>query len=61
MNEEQYNAACARYEQVKYATEGEEHEEKMRLVAEIQACEKALWDLPEPSEADIEALKRETK
>lgn len=44
MNEEEYTAACLRYEEVKYATEGEEHDEKMMLVAKIAEYEEAQWE-----------------
>jgi HTH-type transcriptional regulator/antitoxin HigA len=46
--EEEYNAATARYEEVKYsAQESDEHKEKMLLVYLIAEYENSIWDLPE--------------
>lgn len=53
--EEEYNAAMARYEAIKYETEGELHKEKMLLVHLIVDYENKLWDLPEVD--PIEAIK----
>jgi HTH-type transcriptional regulator/antitoxin HigA len=47
-NEQEYNIAIARYEEVKYAAKGtNEHKEKMLLVHIIAEYENSIWDLPE--------------
>ena len=47
-NEQEYNTAIARYEEVKYAAKGtNEHKEKMLLVHIIAEYENSIWDLPE--------------
>ena len=45
--EQQYNEAVARYEAIKYATAGEDHQEKLLLVHLIANYEEKNWDLPE--------------
>jgi HTH-type transcriptional regulator / antitoxin HigA len=45
--EQEYNKAIARYEQIKNATAGAEHKEKLLLVHLIENYENSLWDLPE--------------
>jgi len=46
--EQEYNAAVARYEKIKYAPERtEDHKEKLLLVHLIENYENSLWDLPE--------------
>ena len=45
--EQQYNEAVARYESIKYATAGEDHQEKLLLVHLISNYENKNWDLPE--------------
>jgi HTH-type transcriptional regulator/antitoxin HigA len=45
--EQQYNEAVARYETIKYATAGEDHQEKLLLVHLISNYENKNWDLPE--------------
>lgn len=53
-NEEDYNAAITRYEQLKRAPKGtEEHKEKMLLVYLIAAYEKGLGDLPDVDPIEI--------
>jgi len=54
-NEEEYNTAMARYEAVKYETEGELHKEKMLLVHLMVDYEDKQWDLPEVD--PVEAIK----
>jgi HTH-type transcriptional regulator/antitoxin HigA len=47
-NEQEYNTAIARYEEVKYAAKGTNaHKEKMLLVHIIAEYENSIWDLPE--------------
>ena len=46
--EQEYNNALARYEYIKYSTEGDsDHKEKLLLVHLIENYENSLWDLPE--------------
>ena len=45
--EQQYNEAVARYEIIKYATAGEDHQEKLLLVHLIANYEDKNWELPE--------------
>jgi HTH-type transcriptional regulator / antitoxin HigA len=45
--EQEYDAAVARYEAIKHATVGEEHQEKLLLVHLIENYENNLWDLSE--------------
>jgi len=47
-NEQAYNKAVARYEEVKRSSKGtKEHKEKMLLVHLIERYENSLWDFPE--------------
>jgi len=45
--EQDYENAVARYEQIKYASAGNEKKEKLLLVHLIQNYENSKWDLPE--------------
>ena len=46
--EKEFNVAVARYEEIKYASQGtEDHKEKLLLVHLIENYENSLWDLPE--------------
>ena len=45
--EQEYDLAIARYEQIKNATAGAEHKEKLLLAHLIENYENSLWDLPE--------------
>jgi HTH-type transcriptional regulator/antitoxin HigA len=46
--EQEHNEALARYEAIKYTTQGEkDHKEKLLLVHLIENYENSLWDLPE--------------
>jgi HTH-type transcriptional regulator/antitoxin HigA len=45
--EQEYKKAIARYEQVKHAEAGAEHQEKLLLVHLIENFENKNWDLPE--------------
>jgi HTH-type transcriptional regulator/antitoxin HigA len=45
--EQEYKNAIARYEEVKHATAGTEHQEKLLLVHLIENFENKNWDLPE--------------
>ncbi len=45
--EQEYEAAVARYEQIKDITKGTEHQEKLLLAHLISAYENEQWDLPE--------------
>jgi HTH-type transcriptional regulator/antitoxin HigA len=45
--EQEYNNAVARYEEVRHATAGAEHQEKLLLVHLIENFENKNWDLPE--------------
>jgi len=51
--EQDYNDAIARYEQIKYATGGAEHKEKLLLVHLIENYENALWDLPDVNPVEM--------
>ncbi|HTD39244.1 MAG TPA: hypothetical protein VK671_01400 [Mucilaginibacter sp.] len=51
--EQEYNAAIARYEQVKNATTGAEHKEKLLLVHLIENYENSLWDLPDVNPVEM--------
>ena len=49
-----YNAAIARYEQVKGAPKGsDEHKEKLLLVHLISEYEKLQWDLPDANPVEL--------
>lgn len=45
--EQEYENAVARYEEIKYATTGADHKEKLLLVHLIQNYETSNWDLPD--------------
>jgi HTH-type transcriptional regulator/antitoxin HigA len=51
--EQEYNQAIARYEQIKDATAGAEHKEKLLLVHLIENYENSLWDLPEVNPVEM--------
>jgi HTH-type transcriptional regulator/antitoxin HigA len=45
--EQEYEKAVARYEEIKNATTGADHKEKLLLVHLISNYENSIWDLPE--------------
>jgi len=51
--EQEYNKAIARYEEIKDATAGAEHKEKLLLVHLIENYENSLWNLPEVNPVEI--------
>jgi HTH-type transcriptional regulator/antitoxin HigA len=51
--EQEYNKAIARYEEIKNATAGEEHKEKLLLSHLIENYENTLWDLPEVNPVEM--------
>ena len=51
--EQEYNQAIARYEEIKDATAGAEHKEKLLLVHLIENYENNLWDLPEVNPVEM--------
>jgi len=51
--EQEYNKAIARYEEIKDATAGAEHKEKLLLVHLIENYENNLWDLPEVNPVEM--------
>jgi HTH-type transcriptional regulator/antitoxin HigA len=51
--EQEYNDAVARYEQVKNATAGADHKEKLLLVHLIENYENSLWDLPDVNPVEM--------
>ena len=51
--EQEYNEAIARYEEIKDATAGAEHKEKLLLVHLIENYENNLWDLPEVNPVEM--------
>jgi len=58
--EQEHNEALARYEAIKYATEGEaEHKEKLLLVHLIEVYENSLWDLPEVDPVEMIKIRME--
>ncbi len=57
--EPEYNDAVARYEVIKYATAGEEHQEKLLLVHLIESYENNLWDLPEVDPVEMIKIRME--
>ena len=55
-----YEAAIARYEQVKSASKGsDEHKEKLLLVHLISEYEKLQWDLPEVDPVELIKIRME--
>lgn len=57
--EQEYNDAIARYEQVKNATAGAEHKEKLLLVHLIENYENSLWDLPNVDPVEMIKIRME--
>ena len=51
--EQEYNQAITRYEQIKDATAGPEHKEKLLLVHLIENYENNLWSLPEVNPVEM--------
>jgi HTH-type transcriptional regulator/antitoxin HigA len=51
--EQEYNKAIARYEEIKDATAGADHKEKLLLVHLIENYENSLWNLPEVNPVEI--------
>jgi len=59
-SEQDYNAATARYEEVKRAPKSsEEHKEKLLLVHLISEYEKTEWDLPEVDPIELIKIRME--
>lgn len=59
-SEQDYEAATARYEEVKRAPKGsEEHKEKLLLVHLISEYEKKQWDLPEVDPVELIKIRME--
>ncbi len=59
-SEQDYEAATARYEEVKRATKGsDEHKEKLLLVHLISEYENAQWDLPEVDPVELIKIRME--
>lgn len=56
MTPQEYTEAMTRYHEVKYATDGPEHEEKMELVSKIVAHENQQWALPALSMEEIKKI-----
>ncbi len=56
---QEYNDAVARYEKIKYATAGKEHQEKLLLVHLIENYENNLWDLPEVDPIEMIKIRME--
>src|SRR6266403_5476339 len=56
---QEYNEAVARYEAIKHATAGEEHQEKLQLVHLIENYENNLWDLPEVDPVEMIKIRME--
>jgi len=57
--EQQYNEAVARYETIKYASAGEDHQEKLLLVHLIANYENKNWDLPEVDPVEMIKIRME--
>ncbi|GAA3989266.1 helix-turn-helix domain-containing protein [Mucilaginibacter dorajii] len=57
--EQQYSDAVARYETIKYATAGEDHQEKLLLVHLIETYENKHWDLPEVDPIEMIKIRME--
>ncbi len=56
-SEQDYEAATARYEEVKRAPKGsEEHKEKLLLVHLISEYENQQWDLPELGSVELNKI-----
>ena len=57
--EQEYNEATARYEQIKNATVGADHKEKLLLVHLIENYENSLWDIPEVNPVEMIKIRME--
>jgi HTH-type transcriptional regulator/antitoxin HigA len=57
--EQEYERAVARYQAIKYATAGAEHEEKLLLAHLIQNYENSRWDLPEVDPVEMIKIRME--
>ncbi|MFD1257745.1 type II toxin-antitoxin system HigA family antitoxin [Mucilaginibacter terrae] len=57
--EEQYEDAVSRYETVKYATAGEDHQEKLLLAHLIEMYENKHWDLPDVDPVEMIKIRME--
>ncbi len=57
--EQQYDDAVARYETVKYATAGEDHQEKLLLAHLIEMYENKHWDLPDVDPVEMIKIRME--
>jgi len=57
--EEEYDKAVARYEEIKYATEGEDHKEKLLLAHLIDDYGNSIWDLPEVDPVEMIKIRME--
>jgi HTH-type transcriptional regulator/antitoxin HigA len=57
--EQEYENAVARYEQIKNATTGDDHKEKLLLVHLIQNYENSKWDLPEVNPVEMIKIRME--
>ncbi len=57
--EQEYEDAIARYEEIKYATTGADHKEKLLLVHLIQEYENSTWDLPEVDPVEMIKIRME--
>ncbi|NHA03242.1 XRE family transcriptional regulator [Mucilaginibacter sp. HC2] len=57
--ERQYDDAVARYETIKYATAGEDHQEKLLLAHLIERYENKHWDLPEVDPVEMIKIRME--
>lgn len=57
--EQEYNTAISRYEQIKYATTGDDRKEKLLLVHLIESYENDLWDLPDVNPVEMIKIRME--
>ena len=57
--EQEYDKAVERYEQIKQATTGADHKEKLLLVHLIENYENSLWDLPEVNPVEMIKIRME--
>ena len=57
--EQEYENAVARYETVKHATTGVDHQEKLLLVHLIADYENRLWDLPDVDPVEMIKIRME--
>lgn len=59
-SEQNYETATARYEEIKRSPKGsDQHKEKLLLVNVIAEYEKAQWDLPKVSLAELNKIWKE--